>query len=208
MRTEYTKVHTVTNKRRTVPLEERAYVTGRRPGREDLHGQRRTGGFSIQHQPIMPGTYPMISFGRKLRMAPPPYQLAQSFLWARTPVGADAQVALASGRQREDPLAAVAAEDFDVPAAHKPQETHPHGRRRRKPAAKILGQRRTPNFQVEEEAVVSRRQTHGHRFGKGTMKAPTRRRSTRTKQSGGGGAQDAVRRRGHKQGDIADHGHG
>lgn len=124
LRTEYTKDHSVTNKCRTVLLEERVCVTGGRSVDEDLNGERRTGGFSIQHQPAVPGTYPMISFTKKLRMAQPPHHLAQGFLRARSPVRPNAEVAFASRPQREDAFAAVVSGDLNVPIPYKPQETH------------------------------------------------------------------------------------
>jgi len=98
----------------------------------------------------MPRTYPVISFGRKLRVAPPPYDLAQRFLRARPPVGADAQVALASRPQRENPLALVSADDLDTPSTHKLLQAHAQGGQRRKPVPQIPGQRSTLLLQVEE----------------------------------------------------------
>jgi hypothetical protein len=67
----------------------------------------------------MPGSGPLIPFGHKLRMAPPPHHLAQGFLRSRPPVGPDIEMLFPSGPQCEDPLAAMASNDLDVPGTPK-----------------------------------------------------------------------------------------
>jgi hypothetical protein len=64
-------------------------------------------------------------------------------------------MALASGPEREDPVATVASDNLDVPSTYQLHQAHAQRRRRGEPAAEILSQRRALLLQVEQQLVVS-----------------------------------------------------